>query len=97
MVDARGNGTTYDYDDAGNLETVTTPDGVTTYGYTDQDQISSVEDPRSHTEDRTYEPGGLLASVTTRAGDETSYSYNTAGRAAHHGHTARPRHGRDRV
>ncbi|MBL7498110.1 RHS repeat-associated core domain-containing protein [Frankia sp. CNm7] len=64
VVDQRGKTTTYEYDDAGNIATLTDPLGrTTTYTYTEDGRPESVTLPSGVTSFLVYDDGGLATSV----------------------------------
>lgn len=85
----RGKVTRFDYDTKGNLESQTTPAGAkTTYTYdaagrqlTVTDPRGNVEgaDPAKYTTTNTYNPAGLLETVTDPADHVTTYKYDEYG------------------
>lgn len=83
-TDARGNVTSFDYYDNELLWKTTVTDRgstarVTTLEYDADNRLWKTTDPRSGVETRLYWEDGLLKSVETGAGRETSYEYDTAG------------------
>jgi RHS repeat-associated protein len=69
-------GTTYSYDYAGNLTTITHPNGTstTTFGYDAAGQQTSLNDPDRGSESYTYDANGnLTKSVDARGGAGTVY------------------------
>ena len=84
-VDRRGKTTTYTYDAAGNLKTVTGSapvSPVTTYNYDPAGTglLFSVVDPRSKTTTFAYDPQANLNRVTTPLGNVTTWTFDAAGR-----------------
>jgi RHS repeat-associated protein len=77
--------TTYTYDPAGNLKTVTGPapaSPLTTYNYDPigNGLLTSVIDPRNKTTTFTYDVDANLASTTSAIGFATTMTYDDAGR-----------------
>jgi RHS repeat-associated protein len=84
-VDRRGNTTTYTYDAAGNLKTVTGPAPVspaTTYNYDPAGTglMLSVVDPRGKTTSFAYDAQGNRNQATTPLGNITTMTFDAAGR-----------------
>jgi len=72
--------TLYDFDPAGNLDTVTDPlDHVTDHDYDPAGRLTSVTDPRDNTTSYTYDPAGRLDTVTDPFGKVTDYHYDADG------------------
>ena len=82
-TDAMGHSTSYGYNSAGQLTSVTNPDyATTTIGYASGGQVSSVTDADGNTTSYTYNSQGQLLSVTDPLGHTTSYTYNSNGQVA---------------
>ena len=80
--------TSYEYDKAGNIHTMTTPDRViTTYGYDLLNRQTSVSQPGKDQNgataailtSKTYDWRGKTTSSTDENGNRTSYTYDTRG------------------
>ncbi|GHU23659.1 hypothetical protein FACS189497_09610 [Betaproteobacteria bacterium] len=78
--DRRGNTTTYDYDDQGNITRLTDPlGGLTTYTYDAHGNELSVTDPLGRTTTREYDAWGGLTRETDPLGHITQSTYNAFG------------------
>ncbi len=67
LADQNGKTTTYAYDDADRLTTVTdaaTPGNVTTYGYDTENNLTSIQDANLHTTSFTYDAFGRVTKTT---------------------------------
>lgn len=78
-TDATGHVTTYDYDDAGNLISVTASP-PTLYTYDAQNRLRIVTDPEGGETEYTYDLAGRLATITDPEDNTTEYEYDDAGR-----------------
>ncbi|MFO0929428.1 MAG: tandem-95 repeat protein [Gemmataceae bacterium] len=73
--------TSYVYDTAGNLLSLTDPsDNITTWTYDTLGRETSMTDPLGHTVTRGYDSEGRLAWVTDRRGLRREYGYDGEGR-----------------
>ncbi|WP_203905071.1 RHS repeat-associated core domain-containing protein [Virgisporangium aliadipatigenens] len=73
--------TTYAYDRAGNLITITDPAGnITRYGYDLQGHRTSTTDPNTGTSTTTYNAAGDTVSTTDARGQKNSFEYDALGR-----------------
>jgi RHS repeat-associated protein len=80
-TDPLGNVTTYAYDDAGKVASVTDPKThVTSYGYDAADRLTSVTAPGSATTSYSYDDVGNFTSRTDPNTHQTTYTYDTANR-----------------
>jgi YD repeat-containing protein len=67
VTDQNGKTTSYTYDDADRLITVTdaaTPGNVTTYGYDTESNLTSIQDANSHTTSFSYDAFGRVSKTT---------------------------------
>jgi RHS repeat-associated protein len=81
QTDADGNTTSFTYDAAGNLASITSPSGSeTTFGYDAAGNVVLTTAPSGRTITYTYDGTGRLSSVTDPAGATTSYQFSVAGR-----------------
>jgi RHS repeat-associated protein len=83
-VDPRGITTTYTYDTAGRVASVSRPaptgNAVTGYVWNADGTLASTTDPRGAVTSFVYEANGNMLSSTDQLGNKTSYTYDTAGR-----------------
>jgi RHS repeat-associated protein len=70
----------YGYDGDNNLQTVTAPNGVTTYQYDSADRMTSVNYPDGTSIHYTYNANGQCTSMTDSTGFVTNYQYDQVGR-----------------
>jgi YD repeat-containing protein len=71
--------TTYAYDDADRLTTMTdaaTPGNVTTYGYDTESNLTSIQDANNHTTSFTYDAFGRVTKTTFPSGYIETYGYD---------------------
>lgn len=83
VTDAIGGGTSFGYDEAGNLVRVTdakTPAGVWTMSYDARERLVEVADPVGAREIRSYDVDGRLSVFTDRKGQQFSFTYDVASR-----------------
>jgi RHS repeat-associated protein len=79
--DARGNATRYDYDDAGNLSSITCADGtVEYYGYDGSGNPTGWTNRRAHMIAYTYNDRGQLTQKTYPDDSTITYAYDDTGR-----------------
>ncbi len=81
VTDGRGKVTSYSYDTAGNLTSVTL-DGaqISSFTFNANGQKLTATDGNSKTTTYTYDTSGNVASVTDPLGSKTTYTYDTQGR-----------------
>jgi RHS repeat-associated protein len=83
ITDPAGAATTLAYDGDSNLTSITdakaTP-GVTTFAYTNRDQLQTRTDPLSRAESYQYDPNGNLSLYTDRKGQKTRFKYDALDR-----------------
>ena len=73
--------TSYAYDASGNLFSLTDPEGgETLYTYNARDELISVRDPLTFTENFTYSAAGNLLEYQARGGHKTTYTYDSRSR-----------------
>jgi RHS repeat-associated protein len=78
--DNDGGTTTYGYDSAGNVTSVTDPlSNTSTYSYDGQGRQLTAKDPLSHTTTSAYNLAGWLTAVTDADSNTTTYAYNADG------------------
>jgi RHS repeat-associated protein len=81
FTDARGNTTTYTFNDFNQPLSVKDPLGnVTKFGYDGNGLLTSTTDPLGHTTTLTYDPAGNKVAQTDPAGNRTTYTYDATGR-----------------
>ena len=90
ITNARSKTTNFDYDTAGNLNSITSPLGfITTMAYDSSGRRTRLDDPRGNVSGGTtsnyrtqwsYDNGDNLTSVTNARGKTISYTYDDAGR-----------------
>ncbi len=79
MTDQNGKTTTYAYDDADRLTSVTdaaTPGNVTTYGYDTESNLTSIQDANNHTTSFTNDAFGRVTRTTFPSGYIETYGYD---------------------
>jgi RHS repeat-associated protein len=69
----------FTYDDLGQRLTMDDATGVTTYAYTDNGQLASVENGAGRAIGYTYDSAGLLTTLSYPGGHDVEYTYNDAG------------------
>lgn len=72
----------FTYDDNGRRLTMDDATGLTTYTYTDDGQLESVENGNGKTLAYEYDEAGQLATITYPGGHDVDYTYNGAGQMA---------------
>src|SRR5579884_661390 len=81
VTDPRSGVTTYGYDLAGNLTSLTDSVGnQTTYGYDAANRQTQMTDPRHHAATYAYDAANQLTSMTDRDSRTINYGYDQAGR-----------------
>jgi len=77
-TDAVGTSTTYEYDDAGRLTTITGPTGgVTTLAYNGQGHLATITDPAGRATSMTIDDDGNLTKITNPDGSTRSFAYDS--------------------
>src|SRR5260370_39730558 len=82
VTDQNGKTTTYTYDDADRLLTVTdaaTPGNVTTYGYDTESNLTSIKDASNNTTSFTYDAFGRVTKTTFPSGYVETYGFDAVG------------------
>jgi len=80
VTDPKGNVTSYTYDDADNLTTITLNGSqVGNFTYNAAGEPLTATDANGHTTTYTYDSAGNQASVTDPMGNETTYTYDALG------------------
>jgi RHS repeat-associated protein len=72
----------FTYDDNGRRLTMDDATGLTTYTYTDDGQLESVENGNGKTLAYEYDDAGQLSTITYPGGHDVDYTYNGAGQMA---------------
>jgi len=79
VTDQNGKTTTYAYDDADRLTSVTdaaTPGNVTTYGYDTENNLTSIQDANLHSTSFTYDAFGRVTKTPFPSGYIETYGYD---------------------